>query len=216
MTKNKKNLVLCIALFSYTSVQSSFFSSIKDHMQSHQQQALTATVVGLLARPAYNLVAQWCQKVDKNPYSLLSLLGYKCGVKPATEQFDEQFRGQFSLGSADVTVKSPTNLKEVLENIQKALCDLPAKCKTPKRSAEQFFDFLTNFYPKLIVAIEDQTSPTVRDKEAGVPSTVKRLFAKFSCGKFEFRSGVDLSEAVMIPASMIASYLLYQASQTQN
>ncbi len=199
----------------------SVVDQVKSHVADHKDHAIAATVFALLARPAYNFVKQWMDNPDQMPYSLQSLLGYKCGIKPETDEFDEQFRGQLSVGSADFTLKTPTNLKAKAHkmvkdacNITKCLCGLKPKPKPKqKKSLEDFQAFVNDFYPKLMVALEDQTSPVVRDKEAGVESKSKRLCAKFSCGQFELRSGVDLSEAVMVPVSMIASYVLYQMSQ---
>lgn len=217
MIQKKKNVLAFMAVFSCMSMQATpMLSDVTNFVTGHKDKALMATVFGLLARPAYNLVQQWIEQSDCNPYTLLSLLGYKCSVKPETNEFAEQFRAQVSVGSADVTVKTPTHIAQKVEKALKELMNLPEHVMAPKKSAQEFFSMLNNFYPKLMVAIEDQTSPVVRDKEAGVDSTVKRLFAKFSCGQFEARTGMDVSEAMMIPASIIGSCVLYQLSQYLN
>ena len=211
MVSKKVSLAALMFMMTCTSMQPApVVSGVKNYIQKNKKEAMMVALAALLARPAYDLASQLMKKSDKTPYSLLSLFGYKCGVKPKNKKYkEEQFRGQLSLGSADVTVKTPVNLK----SIEKMLKELNPSSVAHKRSVDDFLSFLNDFYPKLLIAIEDQTSPVVRDKEAEVDATVKRLFAKFSCGKFEFRTGVDLSEAIIIPGSMVGAYVLHMLNE---
>lgn len=215
MIHSKKTMFAFLALLTCQSMQpvkvpvvSNVVSTVQKYVSDYPTEAKLVALAALLARPAYDLFDQWMKQSDQNPYSLLSLLGFKVGIKPKNKQHkDAQFRAQLSVGSADATLKTPD-----VEGMKKLLKAMNPKTAVQKRNVADFLNFL-EAYPSLLINVEEQTSPVVRNKEAGVAATVKRLCAKFKWGKFEFRAGMDLNEAVYVPGAMVAAYAMHMLNQ---
>ena len=215
-----KKLLLIGSMIGVSVQAAPTMSELQDHVSKHQKEVAAFVVASLLARPVYDLLTQWYNNDEKKAYGLQSFVGCHLGVKPESDAKAKRASAQVSLGGADLKIVMPTSLPKQVQKVlspSEAIKVLKACCsvKGVKRSMNDFLGIMNDFCPRLVVALEARKSPVIADQEIAATEKVKRLIAEFSCGTFRVRGGFDLAEAVLVPLSVAASYLLYQVSHKQ-
>lgn len=184
---------------------------VQEHAKLHPQHVMAAVAAALLARPVYDLMMQWYNGDENKAYGLASLLGLHLGIKPETDKKSKRLSVGVSVGGADLKVVAPVGMPKTVAKKVKSMLS----AKGVKRNAQEFLGILNDFCPRLVLALEARKSPVISDGEVAAKEKAKRLIAEFSCGTFRVRGGFDLAEAVLVPASTVISYMLYQLSQKQ-
>ena len=201
----KKFILFFLCCLSFD-LQAASIDNSSNFIKENQNKIMVATILTLLARPAYKLAMQELYGDGSKAFGLGSLIGSRLGIKPKTRTKEERMRAQVSVGSLDFKVKTPTHLMKKKKR----------KKNDSYRAAavDSVMNVLESFSPYFHVGLENKTTPIVRDKTAGINAKTKRLFAELACGTFCMRTGMDLEDVILTPIAMMATYMMSWYNQS--